>query len=205
MSCQNVMIYCVLLCTTPTMTIMIGPALVITDDLQKNNSPWAEFKVFSREAVVPGYSLIFSFKAEHSGLVLLRGDVLLPLPLAVTGPAAEVAVKADLKVQSGLGRFSCCGCQRSCFNWRSKVNLPSVQQSRLAWRYIFLLGWTGRLWLHLLGDCGSTWSARCCRPAGCPALQTEHEVNTQCVYICVCVLLFTMHRIREKKPFSRSV
>lgn len=98
------------------MTIMIGPALVITDDLQKNNSPWAEFKVFSREAVVPGYSLIFSFKAEHSGLVLLRGDVLLPLPLAVTGPAAEVAVKADLKVQSGLGRFSCCGCQRSCFN-----------------------------------------------------------------------------------------
>lgn len=57
----------------------------------------ADFKTRSREAVAPRQSLVFTLTAEHSVFVLLRRNVLLPLPLAVTVLATQPAVEAILK------------------------------------------------------------------------------------------------------------
>lgn len=59
----------------------------------------AEFKACARETVGPRQSFIFSLAAEHSVLVLLTGDVLLPLPLTVTVPTTQTAVEATLKYE----------------------------------------------------------------------------------------------------------
>lgn len=65
--------------------------------IQENLLLGAQFKACTREAVAPRQSFIFSLAAEHSVLVLLGGNVLLPLPLAVTVFATQAAVKATLK------------------------------------------------------------------------------------------------------------
>lgn len=57
----------------------------------------AEFNACARETVAPRQSFVFSLAAEHSVLVLLRGDVLLPLSLTVTVLTTQMAVEATLK------------------------------------------------------------------------------------------------------------
>ena len=79
----------------------------------------AELEARSREAVAPRQSLIFSLTAEHSVLVLLRRDVLLPLSLAVAVFTAQAAVEAGLRRKSHalLARLPANPDTRSCKLW----------------------------------------------------------------------------------------
>lgn len=68
----------------------------------------AEFEACAREAVAPRQSLVFSLTAEYTVLVLLSGDVLLPLPLAVTVFTTQTAVEATLKYKQEVSWSSSC-------------------------------------------------------------------------------------------------
>lgn len=66
----------------------------------------AQLKAFAGETAVPQQSFVFSLTAEHTVLVFLRGDVLLPLPLAVTVLPTQMAVEAALKPKDKAPRSS---------------------------------------------------------------------------------------------------
>lgn len=62
----------------------------------------AKFKASSGKTVAPLQSFFLPVAAEHPVLVLLGGDVPLPLALAVAVPAAQLAVEGVLEQR---GRF----------------------------------------------------------------------------------------------------
>lgn len=140
----------------------------------------ADVKAGSREAVVPGQSLLFSLAAEHSVFVLLRRDVLLPLPLAVTMPTTQTAVQASLKHREEEPS-SCETLNTWTFFFfggnarKSNVNPPLAQRSQSAWRCIFPLMWTEWTRLRLLGGCWQLMTATCRTSVACRALQVQRH------------------------------
>lgn len=56
-----------------------------------------EFEASAGETVAPHQSIFLPIAAEHSVFVLLSGDVLLPLSLAITVLTTQTAVKVTLK------------------------------------------------------------------------------------------------------------
>lgn len=104
----------------------------------------AQLKAFARETAVPQQSFVFSFTAEHTVLVFLRGDVLLPLPLTVTVLPTQMAVEAALEHKDKAQRSSSSGSLglkelNNQTKQKQKGHPPLVQHSPLAWQCFSLL------------------------------------------------------------------
>lgn len=93
-----------------------------------------EFEASAWKTVAPHQSLFLPFAAEHSVFVLLCGDVLLPLSLAITVLTTQTAVKVTLQDKNQL---NICIKWRICFSENAVIVKPELKNQKQRWTHYY--------------------------------------------------------------------